>query len=52
MINMNLLIFTCNGLSQGRRSFFARGGKILKKGHFFVEKALPTKANFGSHAAI
>ena len=48
---MNLLIFTCNGLSQGRRSFFARGAK-LKKGIFLVEKALPTKANFASHAAI
>ena len=31
---------------------FLPGGGILKKGTFFVEKALPTKANFDSHAAI
>ena len=31
---------------------FCQGGQNLKKGHFFVEKALPTKANFDSHAAI
>ena len=32
---------------------FCQGGQNLQKGHFFfVEKALPRKANFGSHAAI
>ena len=31
---------------------FLPGGQNFKKGHFFVVKALPTKANFGSHAAI
>ena len=31
---------------------FLPGGQNLKKGTFFVEKALPTKSNFGSHAAI
>ena len=38
----------------GAPEFFATGGgaKLKKKGTFFVEKALPTKANFGSHAAI
>ena len=39
------------GEARGAGVFFARGEKF-KKGHFFVKKALPTKANFGSHPAI
>ena len=35
----------------GAPELFSRG-QSLKKGTFFVEKALPTKANFRSHAAI
>ena len=31
---------------------FHQGAKFKKKGTFFVEKALPAKANFVSHAAI
>ena len=38
-------------IDRGAGVFFARG-KNLKKGTFFVEKALRTKANSGSHAAI
>ena len=37
--------------TQGRRSFFTWGAKF-KKGTFFVKKALPTKPNFASYAAI
>ena len=39
--------------NSGAGIFYRRGRKkVPKKGHLFVEKALPTKANFGNHAAI
>ena len=37
-------------MGRGARVFFAKGAKFKKRA--YVEKALLTKANFGSHAAI
>ena len=36
----------------GTPEFFARGVKFKKRALFYVEKALPTKPNVGSHVAI
>ena len=48
-----ILLKTEHGVdTRGAGVFFCQGGQNFKKEHFFVEKALPTKANFGSHAAI
>ena len=38
--------------ARAQEFFFPGGGQNFKKGTFFVKKALPTKVNFGSHAAI
>ena len=44
---------TCNCMVAFRGAgVFCQGGQIEKKETVFFEKALPTKANFDSHAAI
>ena len=39
-------------MKTGAPEFFLPGGQNLKRALCYVEKALLTKANFGSHAAI
>ena len=55
-IKQSFVIFFCFitilSYFRGAGVFFTRGAKFKKRALCYVEKALPTKANFRSHAAI